>query len=693
MGYRQTADRRPVLGTDYIVHEGRRFPIVRGGDGPTEGDDFSQLIRLVEQAEGDLGELTAEFSDEGALSGGELHDLLSGLQGGYREARAAVETDEQVEALRQVVAATQRVAAEASRRVTEAAQAAADAEQQATERQEALAALDADVEATLASDGESDDDGAGDGAGADDNDGESEDADDADGDEDDADAEAARRQASARPGRRPSMAALRGLQRPAGASPAGAGAGAGGAEGAGGDPQRGALAGRIVASSSLPDFGTGHVFADTEELGRTLARLAGDLQVDTPTLRKHVVGRVKMHDGGHAVAAKDFAGSDADVIAEATLAARRARLERAQAMLTGDRPTRRVASGGICAPAQPDYSIMVVGDRGTPFVDSLPTVVAERPLSYFPWLEVSMNDAAGSRPGARPDGGIGTVTAAQDAAGYGGTNMAGVTTAIPDGGHAYKDCVRIDCPEPVESAPEATFKCVTIGQFQALTFREYVAAFEETTGIYFDVYRDERSISKVLAAAKVVQATPETFGAARDVLTKLRRLRDFIRSDRHAAGMQLDVRVPEFALTMIANDLAVSYANGAENLRITQSEVLALLAAEEGIMVDTYSVSAGTTTGGSPTLLPQQAAGALNDWPEEVRLLVWAEGSVFRTSYGELSFGLRETGMETNDYSTFEETFEQTSIRGSDVFALDLRVCENGAQGAAVAVTCTDPQP
>jgi hypothetical protein len=674
---------RAVIGIHYTVQNGRRFPVIRGGDGPIdETDEFAaNLVRMVEQAEGDLASLTPE----------ELTELHTNLTDGYREARGAVETDEQVEALRAVAAAILAVKAEKDGREAAAAADAEAAAQADADRAAALAALDADVEATLAADEDGDEDGSeiGDDDGDDGSDADSEEEDgnedESDDDTDDGDAEAAaRQQASARRTRSSSgaapLGALRTLQR--GQAPAGSQ-----------QPAEGALAARIVAGAGVGgDFRAGHVYKDAEELGVALSRLRTDLQVDAPTLRKHVVGRIPINTGGHAVMAKDFAGRpDVDMIEEATKAARKARLERA-AELEKAGPTRKVASGGICAPAQPDYSIMVVGDRGTPFVDSLPTVVAERPLSYFPWLEVSMNDAAGSRPGARPDKGIGVVTAAQDAAGYGGTNFAGVTTSIPVGGHAYKDCVKIDCPEPVDSVPEAIFKCVTIGNFQALTFREYVAAFEETTGIYFDIYRDERSIAKVVAAAKKVHGSANTFGTARDVLTKLRRLRAHIVGDRHAPGMTLDVRVPWFAADMIANDLAVSYANGSDNLRITPAQALAILAAEDGIMLGTYDVSAGTTLGGSPTVLPKQAAGDLNDWPAEIRMLVWAEGSVFRSSYGELAFGLRETGMQTNDYSTFEEVFEQTSIRGSDVYTLDLAVCENGAQGAAVAVTCTEPE-
>jgi hypothetical protein len=116
---------------------------------------------------------------------------------------------------------------------------------------------------------------------------------------------------------------------------------------------------------------------------------------------------------------------------------------------------------------------------------------------------------------------------------------------------------------------------------------------------------------------------------------------------------------------------------------------MARLAIDEGLMFGQYDVTTGTTDGGSATVLPEIGDGdSLPDWPAEIRLLVYPEGGVVRHAYGELSFGLRETGMATNDFSAFYETFESLMFRTTDLFTLDVPLCVNGALGATVEKVC-----
>lgn len=627
-------------------------------------EELPDLTALVERAEGDLSGLTAD----------ELSELRDQLAAAYQDARPAVETDEQVEALRTVAEAIARVDGE-----TEARAAAAEA------REAELAELDAAVEGDGNGEGSGEgsgegEGGEGDGTGSGEGDGEGasgEGAEGGDGEGEGASGEGdggeptatGQQAAAATPvvPRRANLAVLRRSGTPGRQEPEGADDG-------GDHPGLElALRGRTVAAAALPELGRGEAFADADQLGQALARLASDLQVASPSGRKFYLGRTTLPKRDRVVLQADHRGEDVDLIDLATRRNLEAKLGNA----------RRVASGGVCLPAQVDYSITTVGERGTPWLDRLPTIQGNRPMSYFPWIRMSLKDAAGSRVGARPDGGIGTVTAAQDAAGYGPEGH------VPVGGHAYKDCVRIDCPTPVTISPEATFRCTTVGNFQAITWPEYVRTFDETVGFYFDVYRDERFLAKFVAAAKTLSTAGPTFGAARDLLDVIRRLAAHVRGVRRAPMMPLNFDLPAFARYMVAQDIAVSLANGSDNLRVSAEQALAILAVDEGIFIGEYDVSIGNTANGSPTVLPELTdGGALPAWPAEIRILAYPEGGVFRQDYGELSFGLRETGMQTNDFSGFYEVFEQEGFRTADLFTIDVPLCVNGAQGAAVAVTC-----
>lgn len=672
-----TAD--AIEGVHYLVAaNGRVYPIVRGGDGPTEGDDAAaaaELVRLVEQAEADLSSLTAEFDDDGNLVGGELFELRQGLVTAYDETRPNVQTREELAALQRVQAAIATVDARAEVVLQEAIDLAAE-----------LAALDAAVH------GDGDDEGEGDeGSGEGDGSGEGEGTEGGEGGEG-ASAESGQEPqpagagaqaaadtappasapadgtqpvaASSAPVPAPSLRQLR-RSRPGGEAPAAA------------SGTQVAQMRRIVAKAGLQGVSSGNAFPSIDALGAELSSLAAAVQVDQPTGRKHYVGTIPIHtgEGSRIVLASEHANLDDEGLID--LAVRRNRELRTAQFATMQ------ASGGPCAPAVQDYSITLVGDRGTPFVESLPSIVSNRPIAYYPWVEFDMADT----PLAT---GIGFVTQAQDTAGYGGTNpRTGQVTAIPEGGVKFKDSVRIDCPQPRTCGMEMVYKNVVVGRFIAQAFPEYVRVFDEFTGIYFDVARDERAMGKILAAAKTITAGPATFGSTRDLLGRLRQLAAHIRSARHAPNLALEVRIPEWAKYRLANDIAFSFAQGVENLRITPDQALGLLGATEGIMVDTYNVSAGTTTNGSPTVLPLPTDGnPLPEFPNEVRVLAWADGAVFRREGGEVSFGLQEVGYESNDFSTFYEAEENTCTRGSDIYALDVELCDSGLIGGSVVKTC-----
>lgn len=629
--------------TEFLAELAARRPSALWGGRIAEFEELEQppdLVALVEQAEGELGELSAD----------ELTELRASLASGYAEARQNVETDEQVEALATVAAAIARIDGEAAARTAAA-----------EEREARLSQLDEQVGDEPSGDEPPAEGGEGDEPPAE----PTGDEPPAEGEPEGQEAEAA---AQAAAGRRPDLSILRLTPTQARRRQE--------AEGTddGERPDPLAFRTRAVASVSLPDVGQGENFRDAEHLGETVSRMALDLRVPRPGDRKYYLGRVPLADRPGVVRQGEFAAADDGSMIEE--AARR-NMERK----LGD--ARRVASGGVCIAPQPDYGITVIGDRAPAWVDGLPGIQGNRPTSYFPWINLSLTAAAGSRVGARPDGGIGTVTASQDEAGYGPPGD------VPEGGHAYKDCVRIDCPAPVSEEPEATFRCTTVGNFQAITFPEYVRTFDEIVGFYFDVYRDERHLAKFVAAAKTLSVAGPTFGAARDLLDAIRRLVAHVRSVRKAPNMAFNIDVPSFARYMIAQDLANAWAGGPENLRISASQALAFLAVDEGIFVGEYNVSIGATGSGEPTVLPELTDNsALPDWPEEIRILVYPEGGYFRHDYGELSFGLRETGQQTNDFSGFYEIFEQTAARTTDLFTLDVPLCVNGAAGATVQKLC-----
>lgn len=647
---------------------------------------IARLTALLEQAQGDLS----------TLSPAELRTMRAELRAGYTAARKALDpataTDEQVQALAAITAADATVSGVLTAAEAAEAAAAADDEAEAAERARQLAEMDAAMtependggtetppaggETTPAPDG-----GTPAPEGTSPPDGGTE-TPPATPPAETPPAETAPatpatpvQQAS---GRRPSLGVLAGtgVQTPAPAA----------------DPDPGEVVLRrpVRAAFASSSVGANATFEDADQLGQVIHERRGELRVLNPGQEKHYIGRMAVNDRPHAVVLPpSYRGDATGLVDEAVRRNRDRRVAAAEAVASGQR---RVASGGICGPAVPDFTMTVVGEAETPWIDGLPTIQGNRPVSIVPWINISQTAAAGSRPGARPASGMGTVTAAQDAAGYGGTNIAGVTTAIPNGGHAFKDCVEIDCPDWRTFEPEASFLCTKVGNFQAITGPEYVAAFDRIVHTYFNIYRDERFLAKAIAEAKVLQglANP-VFGAARDLLDVIRRTATHIRNVRHAPNLGFNVVLPAFAAQMVAQDIAYSWSNGTENLRVSAAQALAMLAVEEGIFIETYNVSIGATGSGLPTVLPELEDGeVLPDWMDEIRILMYPDGSIWRQDYGELAFGLRETGMETNDMRAFEEIMEQEGFRSTDIIVLDVPLCVNGLQAGTVVKICGD---
>lgn len=664
---------------------------------------IARLTALLEQARGDLSGLSTD----------EIRTLRSELRAGYRTARGALDpataTDEQVEALREFTAAEAAVNGVLAAREADEASEAEQRQQAEAERARQLAELD---EAMGDDEGEGGGDQGGQGGGEG----------TPGGDGTPSQAMPPDHATGVGTENVPPAPAEGGTSTPPEAPPAdtgtsggsGGGAPSGGTQQASGRrPSLGALAhtgvqaptppepewpgqvtfrpGRQVRSASATSVvAANQPFEDTEQLGQVISERLGELRVLNPGSEKHYIGRMSVNDRPHAVVLPaNFRGDATGLVDEAVRRNRERKVAAAEAVASGDR---RVASGGICGPAVPDFTMTVVGEAETPWIDGLPTVQGNRPVSIVPWINISQTAAAGSRPGARPAKGMGTVTAAQDKIGYGGTNIAGVTTSVPNGGHAFKDCVEIDCPSWETFEPEASFLCTKIGNFQAITGPEYVAAFDRIVHTYFNIYRDERFLAKAIARGKVLQglANP-VFGAARDLLDVIRRTATHVRNVRHAPNLGFNVVLPAFAAQMVAQDIAYSWSNGTENLRVSAAQALAMLAVEEGIFIETYNVSIGATGSGLPTVLPELEDGeVLPDWMDEIRILMYPDGSIWRQDYGELSFGLRETGMETNDFRGFEEIFEQAGFRSTDIIVLDVPLCVNGLQAGTVVKICGD---
>lgn len=436
---------------------------------------------------------------------------------------------------------------------------------------------------------------------------------------------------------------------------------------------------RVRAAANLENIPAGQPFTSGAQFGQAMRDAIAAVQ---GTRERKVVGSVPV-SSEFAVDQADYDGED--ILDEAV----RRRAQFRAGLIEGQ----ETASGGPCLRTRPDYSLNLIGGDAfaTPWPDQLPTITGPEALEYVPDVVFSLDASRDGTLGGRPAAGIGTVTSAQDLAGYGDPDAEGGST-VPVGGAAYKTPIRVDCPGKLtEPEPRATYTYVEWGNFTAVTWPEYIAFFQNVINLWHGVDREEKALTDAFADAKTLVANGPQFGASRDILDAVRRYVAYVRSVRGNPNMRFTVSMPAFGAEQLAADIALSWtAVAGDSLRVSAAAVLGMIETVEGISFATYNTSVGTTNDGSPTVLPELPNdGALPEWPTEFRLLITPDGSTFRHVWGDLRFGVRESVVKTNDQGTFAESFESIFVRTkTDIATLDVPVCVNGAYGAAVAKTC-----
>jgi hypothetical protein len=692
---------RMRLGADGVWHD----TVLVGGDGDDDGVDLESLVARTEPLAEDAGD-DASLPEDHIDNLGTVEDVESlreSLQAAYDEARPNARTRGQLDALRRVAEAI----AACDGRIT-----AIETEEEAIEAE--LQALDAQVAADDADDADGDDgadDGDGDGA-ADDAQGGSDDADGGDADDGGSDAgeggqatdgqaaddrvpvaaradlsaladDQARRTASSRRGRR------RRVEPDTPAEPVYAG----------GRLTAGAGATSVRAGQELTEEAFGRLLADGH---RNLQSITRADQLDPRFTLLGPDGKVRAGMGrvNHVIATQEIAHKPGVVMVPEKPTVGEDYIGQAVAQHAEHRDKRlaemqrRTASGGTCnLPVLPDYSITVVGDGGTDFVDDVPTVSSNKPMGYYPLWYINQKATAGSYGTADGDDdpyddsgalarlGMGRTTPAQDAAGYGNPDAdESDPDAIPEDGRAYKEFVHIDCPpEQLTCDIEAVHLGLLFGHFQAMTHPEYVEAFKKYVGIYWDIKRSTDAIA----------TNEDTFGSNVTLRDAFHRLLAGERNARHDDSLSWNVWAPSWFGGFLAQDL-LRQANGteAENIsRATPSQAIAM-ASTDGIRLQTYGVESWTGGGAVSQVMAAPTSGAVLDYPTKARLLMYADGAVFKNTLGQLQIALRETLVKTNDFGTFLELFEQICFRGH-VYVLDVDLCPNGSVGAPVALDCS----
>lgn len=315
----------------------------------------------------------------------------------------------------------------------------------------------------------------------------------------------------------------------------------------------------------------------------------------------------------------------------------------------------QVAAGGFCAPAQPIYTVNILGQAARPIRDSALVNFQATRGRVVQLTPPRLQALAGS---------VGVWTEALD-----------IDAATdPD---VNKNILRVVCGPEQESQVEAITSSLLYGNLLARSYGEWVNAWSSLARVHHAEVAEQELFDAIVALATPV-TTPDTeLSATRDFVNYVARLAWHVRKrNRELRNFPFRLVTSTDVLDIVAEDIAVS-AHGESNAEnFTQAEqILTGALAARNINV-TWSPDI-TTTG------PQGDNTEAANYPTAVPYALYPEGWALHLDEGQEDLGVVRDArlIRQNDVMTFMETFEGVHRSGakSDARTGSITLCPSGA--------------
>jgi hypothetical protein len=307
------------------------------------------------------------------------------------------------------------------------------------------------------------------------------------------------------------------------------------------------------------------------------------------------------------------------------------------------------ASGGLCAPLEPIYTMPNFASMARPVRDGLPSFQAERGGVNVP-SATSIGDITSA---------ITVIEESEDALG---------------GTYATKSCQDLDCPAYTEVPVTIISHCREYGNLNARAWPEKIAHENDLT-MAAHARAAENYLLDRIKALSINVTQVEILGAFGDLVHAITKasagIRYRLRMERSA---RFRVLMPQYVPDLLAADFAYTQFD-----RVQPQDAAAAILNRYGISV-TYFLD--DVTGGTSQAFADEAAGALDDFPDDIQYAIYPEGQFIHVDSGSLELGIvRDSTLNsTNDFQLFGETFENVAMLGPAQGALWVTqgVCPNG---------------
>lgn len=326
-------------------------------------------------------------------------------------------------------------------------------------------------------------------------------------------------------------------------------------------------------------------------------------------------------------------------------------------------PQALVASGGLCAPLTPIYSMPNFASLAEPVWDALPKFQADRGGVNVP-AATYIGDITTA---------ISSISEANDALG---------------GTYATKSCQDLDCVEYTEVPVQILAHCREYGNLNAMAWPEKIQHENELTMAALARTSESFMLDRIKALSiNVTQAAVGSqYGSFASLVHAIVKAGAGIRYRlRMNRGAQLQVLLPAWILDHLAADTAATQFD-----RFQAQNAMGAHLGAYNISVAYFldDVVAGTAQG-----FAAETAGALDEFPDDVQYAIHAVGQFIGVDSGSLELGLvRDSTLNsTNDFQIFGERFRNLAMLGPAQGALWVTqdICPNGVFPAlGTALSC-----
>lgn len=323
------------------------------------------------------------------------------------------------------------------------------------------------------------------------------------------------------------------------------------------------------------------------------------------------------------------------------------------------------AAGGICAPAEINYSVDTVGTDARPVRDRMLTRFGADRGGVETFPPPTLADV---------DGSVTVWTESND------RNPSSPTT---------KPCLTLTCPDPATTLVEAIVKCFEIGNFRARYWQEQVEGWTNL-GSVLHARTAETELLTTIGGDSTQVSSGQVLDASIDVLTTLDRAVAAI-ENRHRLdenGPALIWGAPVWILDLMRSGIA-RQMNGTgtydEKMAIADAQIERWLAVRH--IVPTFFLD-----GEAGQIFGAQGDGPLLGWPSSVVTYLYPAGSWLFLDGGELDLGIVRDSVtnSTNNYQMFYESFEAAHFHGIESYRLSMDLCPDGTtSGTSDIAVCT----